>query len=73
MKYQDSISAVRRIRHEISESVGHDSKRLVEYYQSRQRRHSDRLVSRRGGFPESKESSPKVAEEPGFYGSRKKD
>ena len=38
------IQAVRDVRHQISESVGHDPQKLLENYQKRQERYKDRLV-----------------------------
>ncbi len=46
MKDGPLIQAVRDARHQISESVGHDPKKLVEYYRQRQEKYLDRLVSR---------------------------
>lgn len=47
MKDDPVVQAVRDARHQISESVGHDLRKLVEYYRQRQEKHLDRLVSRR--------------------------
>lgn len=47
MKDDPVVQAVRDARHQISESVGHDPRKLVEYYRQRQEKHLDRLVSRR--------------------------
>ena len=38
------LERIRRVRHEISEEFGHDSRRLVEYYIELQDSHADRLV-----------------------------
>ena len=46
MKDDPVIQAVRDARHQISESVGHDPKKLIEYYRQRQKMHPDRLVHR---------------------------
>jgi predicted ABC-class ATPase len=46
MKEDPAIQAVRDARQKISESVGHDPQKLIEYYQQRQERQRDRLVSR---------------------------
>ncbi len=40
------IEAVRAARHQISESVGHDPHRLVEYYRQKQADHTARLTDR---------------------------
>jgi hypothetical protein len=45
MKDDPTIQAVRDARHSISESVGHDPRKLVEHYRQLQERHRDRLVS----------------------------
>ena len=39
------VDEVREGRRRISESVGHDLDRLVDYYQRLQERHRDRLIS----------------------------
>ena len=44
MKYDPAISTVREARHRISEAVGNDPIKLVEYYRRLQERHQDRLV-----------------------------
>lgn len=38
------IDEIRRVRHQISESVGHDSKKLVELFSNKQRHSSDKLI-----------------------------
>jgi hypothetical protein len=45
MKDDPTIADVRKARHRISESVNHDPRKLVEYYQQLQQRHRERLVS----------------------------
>ncbi len=45
MKDDPTIKAVRDARHRISEMVGHDPRKLVEYYRQLQERHRQRLVS----------------------------
>ena len=54
MKDDPIIEAVRRVRHQISESVGHDPGKLLEYYRERQERCEGRLVGR-----ESDSSKPR--------------
>lgn len=44
MKDDPVIAEIRRIRHDLSESVGHDPKRLVQFLQEQEKRHSERLV-----------------------------
>ena len=46
MKNDPIIQAIRDVRHQISESVDHDLRKLLEYYRIRQKRYRDRLVSR---------------------------
>ena len=46
MEDDPTITAVREARHLISASVGHDPRKLVEYYRKLQQRHRDRLVPR---------------------------
>ena len=46
MKNDPIIQAIRDVRHQISESVDHDPRKLLEYYRIRQKRYGDRLVSR---------------------------
>jgi hypothetical protein len=43
MKDDPIVDAVRRARHQNSESVGHDPRKLVEYYQEFQKQFADRL------------------------------
>ncbi len=38
------IDEIRAVRHQISEEVGHDPARLIQYYIKLQERHKDRLV-----------------------------
>ena len=45
MKDDPTIAAIRDARHRISQSVGHDPRKLVEHYRRLQERHSGRLVS----------------------------
>ncbi|HUG92323.1 MAG TPA: hypothetical protein VML55_15900 [Planctomycetaceae bacterium] len=40
------IAAVRAARHRISEAVGHDPRKLVEYYRERQSRRREPNVTR---------------------------
>jgi len=45
MKKEDpTVDEVREARHQISESVGHDPNKLVEYYRQLQERHRERLI-----------------------------
>lgn len=41
------IDEIREARHRISERVGHDPARLVEYYMRLQEKYRDRLISSR--------------------------
>jgi len=45
MKNEDALGAVREARHQISESINHDSKNIVNYYKKLQSRHKERLIS----------------------------
>ena len=46
MKPDPTIDAIREVRHQISASVGHDPRKLVEHYRQLQEKHRDRIVSR---------------------------
>ncbi len=46
MKTDPTIDEIREVRHQISASVDHDPRKLVEHYQSLQEKHRDRVVSR---------------------------
>lgn len=48
MNPDPTIAAIRDVRHRISAAVGHDPKRLVEYYQRLQEEDRDRLIPKRG-------------------------
>jgi hypothetical protein len=39
------IDEIRAVRHRISERVGHDPRRLVDYYLELQKQFEDRLIS----------------------------
>lgn len=54
MKPDPTIDEIREARHQISASVGHDPKRLVEHYRSLQEKHRDRVVTRHTKGAESK-------------------
>ncbi|MCI0743105.1 MAG: hypothetical protein L0Y72_29100 [Gemmataceae bacterium] len=45
MKDDPAIQAVRDARRRISESVGHDPRKLVAHYRELQKRHRDRLLA----------------------------
>lgn len=47
MKTDPAIDAVRVVRHQISELVGHDPQKLVDYYRERQKQNQNRLVKRK--------------------------
>ena len=57
MKNDPIIQAIRDVRHQISESVDHDPRRLLEYYRIRQKRYGDRLINRQMDNPELEETS----------------
>ena len=46
MKPDPIIDAIREVRHQISESVNHDARKLVEHYRKLQERHPERIISR---------------------------
>ena len=46
MKADPTIDAIREVRRQISEAVGHDARRLVQHYRQLQERHSDRVTTR---------------------------
>ena len=39
------LEEIRRVRHAMSAEIGHDPKRIVEYYAAIQQRNADRLVN----------------------------
>ncbi len=43
-KVDPGLEEVRRVRHEISAEVGHDPRRLMEYYRKLEEEYSDRLI-----------------------------
>ena len=57
MKNDPIIQAIRDVRHQISESVDHDPRKLLEYYRIRQKRYGNRLVNRRMDRSELEETS----------------
>ncbi len=46
MKPDPAIDAIREVRHQISASVDHDPRKLVEHYRHLQEKHKDRVVTR---------------------------
>lgn len=46
MTADPTIDAIRKIRHQISASVDHDPRKLVQHYRKLQERHRNRVVSR---------------------------
>ena len=57
MKNDPIIQAIRDVRHQISESVDHNPRKLLEYYRIRQKRYGDRLIDRQMDNSELKETS----------------
>ena len=57
MKNDPIIQAIRDVRHQISELVDHDPRKLLEYYRIRQKRYGDRLISRQMDNSELEETS----------------
>ena len=56
MKDDPIIQAVRDVRHQISESVDHDPRKLLEYYRKRQERYGNCLVSRQSDSSKPQEA-----------------
>ncbi len=46
MKPDPTIDEIREVRHQISASVDHDPRKLVEHYRELQEKHRDRVVTR---------------------------
>lgn len=46
------LEEIRRVRHKISAEVGHDSKKLLEYYRMFEAGYADRLVHAEEGVAE---------------------
>ena len=57
MKPDPTIDAIREVRHQISASVGHDPKKLVEHYRQLQKRHPSRVVSRSAAHTKPQEEN----------------
>jgi hypothetical protein len=51
-KPDPGLEEVRRVRHEISAEIGHDPKKLLEYYRSLEADYADRLVHAEDGAVE---------------------
>jgi hypothetical protein len=51
------VDSVRDARKRISERVGHDPRKLIEYYKKLQERHRDRFVKSRFAEPEKSDES----------------
>ena len=45
MKPDPTLDAIREVRHQISLSINHDARKLVEYYRKLQERHPDKVIS----------------------------
>jgi hypothetical protein len=56
------IDEIRETRHQISASVGHDPRRLVEYYVRQQEQHRNQVLGEQG-------AAPKVIDPPSSSGS----
>lgn len=55
MKPDPTIDEIREVRHQISASVDHDPRKLVEHYRQLQEEHRDRVVSRNPGGTKAKD------------------
>lgn len=51
-KSDPGLEEIRRVRHEISAEVGHDPKRLLEYYRNVEAEYTDRLARAEEGAGE---------------------
>ena len=59
MKPDPPIDDIREVRHQISASVDHDPRKLVEHYRKLQEPHGNRVVTRTG--PESQPKDENAA------------
>lgn len=48
------LEEIRRVRHQISVEIGHDPKRLLEYYRKLEAEYADRLLHAEGGAVEER-------------------
>ena len=48
-KTDTGLEEIRRVRHEISAEIGHDPKRLLEYYRKLEAEYADRFVQAEEG------------------------
>ena len=48
------LEELRRVRHEISAEIGHDPKKLLEYYRKLEAEYADRLVHAEEGAVEER-------------------
>lgn len=55
-KSDPGLEAIRKVRHEISAEMGHDPKRLLEYYRHLEAEYADRLVHVEEGTAEEARS-----------------
>jgi hypothetical protein len=53
-KTDTGLEEIRRVRHEISAEIGHDPKRLLEYYRKLEAEYADRLVHAEEGAVEER-------------------
>ncbi len=57
-KGDPGLEEIRRVRHEISEEVGRDPKRLLEYYRKLEGEYADRLVHAEAELVDEREPVP---------------
>lgn len=53
-KIDPGLEEIRRVRHEISTEIGHDPKRLLEYYRKLEAEYADRLFHAEEGAVEER-------------------
>ena len=53
-KRDAGLEEIRRVRHEISAEIGHDPKRLLEYYRKLEAEYKNRLVHAEEGAVEER-------------------
>ncbi|MBM4030899.1 MAG: hypothetical protein FJ291_03840 [Planctomycetes bacterium] len=44
MRRDEAIDAIRAVRHQISAEHGHDTRRLIRYYQEMEKDYADRML-----------------------------
>ena len=70
MKNDPVLDEIRRVRHAISQKIGHDARRIVSYYAELQRQHKGRIVDLSNDAATRKESAPDFLRREAALGSR---